>query len=242
MTKKKKLFIISTIVILSFVVIGIVYAFFTDYNEVKNRFRLGSLNIEDYDLSLKKGEVAKTTIEPGDIDILSWTTKNEGTMGAKTRQTLEIYFKDDASAELVDLLHIYPANMTDSAILEDFEKGLNSEYEITAEKVTKAWGNKTIHGLKYQFVSDTLNGTDNKNINQEVNYNLDNSEVTIADFTTDDTSATQDNIAFKVLLSPQTSYLYQGSQVYIRVTTEGMQYTEDGSGTWQIVETAEIGE
>ena len=132
--------------------------------------------------------------------------------------------------------------MTDSAILEDFEKGLNSEYEITAEKVTKAWGNKTIHGLKYQFVSDTLNGTDNKNINQEVNYNLDNSEVTIADFTTDDTSATQDNIAFKVLLSPQTSYLYQGSQVYIRVTTEGMQYTEDGSGTWQIVETAEIGE
>ena len=58
---------------------------------MKNRFRLGSLNIEDYDLSLKKGEVAKTTIEPGDIDSLSWTTKNEGTMGAKTRQKLEIY-------------------------------------------------------------------------------------------------------------------------------------------------------
>ena len=41
-------------------------------------------------------------------------------------------------------------------------------------------------------------------------------------------------------MNPQTSYLYEGTDIKVIITTEGMQYTEDGSESWKVLDTQEI--
>ena len=241
MTKKKRIIIISSIVVASFIIMGIVYAFFTDFEQLTNRLVAGTLNIEDTEISFKKanGENADL-LEPGDINTLSWTTKNVGTAGALTRQTLELYWTDDLDVGVNTLIYMYPANMTDEAILEDYAKGENSEYAIDFTEVTRTIEGKNKNGVKYQFVGDTLNGSDNIEVSNEVNYNSDVAAVIDSNINTDDTNKKEDSIAYKILLSPDTSYLYQGRKLSVFLTTEGMQYTEDGSGTWTVEDTQQI--
>ena len=241
MTKKKRIIIISSIVVASFIIMGIVYAFFTDFEQLTNRLVAGTLNIEDTEISFKEanGENADL-LEPGDINTLSWTTKNVGTAGALTRQTLELYWTDDLDVGVNTLIYMYPANMTDEAILEDYAKGENSEYAIDFTEVTRTIEGKNKNGVKYQFVGDTLNGSDNIEVSNEVNYNSDVAAVIDSNINTDDTNKKEDSIAYKILLSPDTSYLYQGRKLSVFLTTEGMQYTEDGSGTWTVEDTQQI--
>ncbi|MBR2241570.1 MAG: hypothetical protein IJ890_09415 [Clostridia bacterium] len=240
MTRKKRIIIISSIVVVAFVIMGIVYAFFGDSVQKINKIKVGSVRIENLNLSLKKsnGETA-TIIEPADIDTLSWTTSNIGTSGVLTRHTLEIYWKEATDASANNLLAMYPANMSKEAILEDFAKS-EPEYQIETENVSKTESGVTKYGIKYQFVGDTLNGTDGKEVSKEVNYNTSNEAILDANRATDDTSKTVDEIAYRLILSPQTSYLFQGKQLSIKVTTEAMQYTEDGSENWTVVDVQEI--
>lgn len=260
MSKKKKIAIISTMVIAAFIVIGIVYALLSDRQTLYNTTVIGSLNIENTAISVKKPNNEDALIwEPADVNTVSWTTENTGTIAALTRHTLEIYWKDDTDASASDLLYLYPANVTKEAILEDFknEKALPLE----TEKVSKEVNGKTKYGIRYQFIGDILDATDmvveipaekQDDIIKEVNYNKQvdsnndsnnnsNNEATNSiideDINTDDANTLLDSIAFKLLVSPQTSYLFQGRELSIKVTTEAMQYTEDGSETWTVVST-----
>ena len=246
LSKKRKLIIISSIIILSFTVMGFVYALLSDNMNLTNKIRIGSLKIEDIDLQLinsKNEEV--NTILPGDINTIKWTTKNVGTSAALTRHTLEIYW-DEENEELNDInkkmIYIFPANLKEEVILEDYEKGEQSTYMIKTESISSENDGKIKKGIKYQFVGDTLNGTDNKNVSKEVNYNfLDGAEtVTDTNIMTDDSDATKDEISFRLLMNPKTSYLYQGMNVSIKVTTEAMQYTEDGNQNWTVIDTVVI--
>ena len=79
-----------------------------------------------------------------------------------------------------------------------------------------------------------------KNISKEVNYNISKESVIDKNISTDDSNATIDEIAYKILLSPKTSYLYQGNKIHVKVITEAMQYTEDGSENWKIADIQEI--
>ena len=102
--------------------------------------------------------------------------------------------------------------------------------------------------MKYDpfvVVGDTLNGSDGKDVSKEVNYNLANNDVSDSsvideNINTDDNSKTEDEISFRLLISPKMSYLFQGKNVSVKVTTEAMQYTESGSGNWTVVDTIEI--
>lgn len=244
MSNKKKIAIISTVVVISIIIMGIVYALMSDFVEIPNTFTVGSVKIKDLNLKLTKsnGEVA-TLLEPADIDTISWTTENIGTAGVLTRHTLEIYWEDDVDADAADLLYLYPANMSKEAIWTDFENvdaGSESDYLIETEKVSKVVATKTKYGIKYQFVGDALNGSDNVEVSNEVNYNTTAEAVIDSNNTTDDESKTKDEIAFRLLFSPKASYLFQGKSVSIKVTTEAMQYTEDGSANWTVVETQTI--
>lgn len=239
--KKKKIIIISTIVITSFIIIGIVYALVSGKLNLFGKTTTGSVEIETLNLSLKKTNGSEVNVlEPADINILSWTTKNIGTSGILTRHTLEIYWNDETDANANNLLYLYPANMSKEAILADYEKGEESKYLIKTEKVSKTVNGQVRYGIKYQFLGDTLDGTDMTGVSKEKDYNLNNSEVTIENAKTDDNESTSDSIAYKILLSPKTSYLYQGKNVSVKVTTEAMQYTEAGSENWKVVDTQEI--
>ena len=90
-------------------------------------------------------------------------------------------------------------------------------------------------GIEYQFLGDVLDGTKMTGKSKEVNYN---SESFVN--TTDDKSEVEDEIAFNILLSPNTSYLYEGKTITIKVVTEAMQFTEEGKEEWQIVDTQTI--
>jgi hypothetical protein len=241
MSKKKKIAIITTVVLLSFVVIGTVYALMSDSIKKVNPFTIGSVEIKDLNLQITKSNGSNATVlEPADIDTVSWTTENIGRTGVLTRHTLEIYWEEDVGPEASSLLYLYPANMSKEAILTDFAKvyaGQESQYLLKTEAVSKTVGEKTKHGIKYQFVGDALNGKDNVEVSNEVNYNSDTEEIIDSTITTDDTSKTTDSIAFRLLVSPKTSYLFQGKSVSITVTTEAMQYTESGSATWTVVDT-----
>lgn len=239
--KKKKIIIISTIVITSFIIIGIVYALVSGKLNLFGKTTTGSVEIETLNLSLKKTNGSEVNVlEPADINILSWTTKNIGTSGILTRHTLEIYWNDETDANANNLLYLYPANMSKEAILADYEKGEESKYLIKTEKVSKTVNGQVRYGIKYQFLGDTLDGTDMTGVSKEKDYNLNNSEVTIENAKTDDNESASDSIAYKILLSPKTSYLYQGKNVSVKVTTEAMQYTEAGSENWKVVDTQEI--
>jgi len=234
--KKKKAIIITTIVITIFTIIGIAYALVSDNLNLFGKTTTGSVKIETLNLSFKKSNGDEVNvIEPADINTISWTTKNIGTSGILTRHTLEIYWNDETDENANNLLYLYPANVSREEILSDYENAEQSKYLIKTEKVSKEVDGTTRYGIKYQFVGDVLDGTDMKNISKEVNYNLSDFEST-----SDDNDAVLDNISYKLLLSPKTSYLLQDKNVSIKVTTEAMQYTEDGSENWSVIDTKEI--
>lgn len=234
--KKKKAIIITTIVITIFTIIGIAYALVSDNLNLFGKTTTGSVKIETLNLSFKKSNGEEVNvIEPADINTISWTTKNIGTSGILTRHTLEIYWNDETDENASNLLYLYPANVSREEILADYENAEQSKYLIKTEKVSKEVNGSTRYGIKYQFVGDVLDGTDMKNISKEVNYNISD-----FDSVSDDNDATLDNISYKLLLSPKTSYLFQNKNVSIKVTTEAMQYTEDGSENWTVIDTKEI--
>lgn len=241
MSKKKKYTIISIVILLSFAIMGIVYALLSDNMQIKNKITIGSVKIENLNLKLKNlKDEEVSSISPADIDILSWTTKNIGTSGVLTRHTLEVYWTDESNDNVGKMLYLYPANMTNEAILEDYKNGDTSQYMLKTKLSSKEIDGRTRYGFKYQFVGDTLDGTSMQNVSKEINYNSTESSVIDSNISTDDTDSTIDTIAYKLLLSPETSYIYQGMKVYVKLTTEAMQYTEDGSAEWKVVDTQEL--
>lgn len=252
MSKKKKIGIITAIVVASFIIMGIVYALFSDRIQIVNKLKIGTLQIDDLNLTLKKenGDT-EDVLEPADLDTISWTTKNVGTSGALTRHILEIYWKDASNTNLSDVLYLYPANLSKETILADFQNiqdGNASTYVLDTETFTRDVIGGTTNGIKYKFVGDRLKGSDNKSVIKdgeqasvaEVNYNSTDTTIIDTNISTDDTSETQDEISFRMLVSPKMSYLLQGKRIEIKVTTEAMQYTEDGSENWTVVDTITV--
>ena len=244
MSNKKKIGIIAAIIVISFVIMGFVYAFFSDNVQITNKIKIGTVRIDDLNLTLKKENgTLEDVLEPADIDTISWTTKNIGTSGVLTRHILEIYWQEDTDIDASNLLYLYPANISKQAILTDFEKiqkGEESTYLIKTESINEEVSGGKKYGMKYKFVGDALNGSDGNEVSKEVNYN--STEATIIDenISTDDTSKTDDEISFRVLVTPKLSYLFQGKPVSIKVTTEAMQYTEEGEENWTVVDTIEV--
>lgn len=248
MSKKKKIGIISAIVVASFIIMGIVYALFSDRIQIENKLKIGTLKIDDLNLTLKKenGDT-EDALEPADLDTISWTTENIGTSGALTRHILEIYWKDASNTNLSDVLYLYPANISREAALADFEnmqEGNASTYLLDTETFTKDVTGGTTNGIKYKFVGDRLKGSDGKSVIKngeeasvaEINYNSTNTSIIDGNISTDDASETKDDISFRMLVSPKMSYLLQGKKIEIKVTTEAMQFTEDGSENWTVVD------
>lgn len=254
MNKKKKAIIITSVVLASFVIIGIVYALLSDRILIKNKFKVGTVHIDTYDLKLTENYGDADSVQyvaPSDIVTLSWTTENIGTSAVLSRQTLEIRWTGNLN------FYMYPANMTKEAILADYAKiqaGQESQ-ALRTEPITEVVNGETkTVGLRYSFVSDVLDGTSNTaqdSVSSEANYNMiyeapegESQEVSPIDvaINTDDTDKVKDKVAFRLLLNPKTNYLNQGKIVSIKVKTEGMQYTTQGSqdGTWVAADVEEI--
>lgn len=231
--KKKKIIIITTIVLALIIIIALGYAVITGNLNLFGKTKTGSVKIETINAKIENSKGEKVDfLEPADINTLTWTTKNIGTSGILTRHTLEIYWNEGADEKSSELLYLYPANISQEEILADYETG---EKQIKVEKVSKTEGNIVRYGIKYQFEGDTLDGTDMNGVSAEKDYNSPQFEST-----TDDKDAMLDIIEFKVFLSPKISYLYQGLPVTVTVTTEAMQYTEDGKGDWAVIDTKQI--
>ena len=134
-------------------------------------------------------------------------------------------------------IYLYPANMSKEEIIEDFKKGEDSQYaiDVTSGTITLDSGEEK-NGIEYSLLGDSLDGSEMVGKSKEINYNS-------VDFdkTTDDSSTTEDTIAFNILLSPKTSYLFAGKTITIKVVTEAMQYTDEGKAEWKIVDTQTIG-
>lgn len=237
MSKKKKTIIISAIVLVAMVIMGIVYAIFTDTISVKNKFKVGSVHIDTKDLLIKEN-LADTTkdalLAPGDIDYITWTTENLGATAVLTRHNLEITWEGEQQ------LYLYPANIPNEIIEADF-KNNNAGNAIATVPITELiGGEEKVVGMKYNFIGDTLDGEDNvasNSVSKEENYNS-------ASYTnnTDDTEKKLDKVAFKILISPKTNYLQQGKKINLKVKTEGMQYTQEGSQAenWVAADVEEI--
>ena len=210
MSKRKKTIIIASVVVAAFAIMGIVYALLGDKTELINKITVGTVQIDSLNLRLTdKNSEEATLMAPADIDTLSWTTKNMGTSGVLTRHTLEIYYDDGVD------FYMYPANMSEEAIYADFEKiqnGEESQYLIQTQPIT---GEKS--GIKYSFIGDTLNGSDNKDVSHEVNYNTTVESIKDSNINTDDDNKKNDEIAFRLLLSPKTSYLEQGKKISVKM-------------------------
>lgn len=234
--KKRKIILISAIILISFIVISFAYTLVTGKLELFNKTTTGTVQIETLNLTFSKLSGEKVDIlEPADVCKISWQTKNIGTSGILTRHTLEIYWNDETNENSAELLKLYPANLSKEQILSDYSNLETNNYLIQTEKVSKKVDNKTLYGIKYSFVGDTLKGTNGEEISKEQNYNNENFENT-----TDDNDSTYDSIAFRLLLSPDTSYLYQNKKLSVYIVTEAMQYTENGSEQWEVVDTKKI--
>ena len=129
------------IVIISFIIMGVVYALFSDRIELTNKLKIGSVKIDDLNLTLKKenGDL-EDVIEPADLDTISWTTKNLGTSGVLTRHVLEIYWQEATDIDSSELMFLYPANISRQAVIADFNKiknGGTSDYGLNTEPISK---------------------------------------------------------------------------------------------------------
>lgn len=233
----KKTVIFSIIIVMVFVILMTSYALFTDVITKNNKFTMGNLKIENRDLKVenkltKTMETEITVWSPGDANIITWNTVNVGTVGAKTRHTIQVYWKnsniDDSAQELI---YLYPVNMTNEEILQDYAGEKTNAISVDRQAIIQV-NNENKKGFSYTFYGDTLNGSDNKNIATEVDY--DNKNFGTTEFTSVESDDTLDKIAFRILLSPSAPYLYQKEQLSVHIITEALQYTEDGNGEWQI--------
>lgn len=234
--KKKKIGLIILVIV---IIVGIVLATVSINRLIQNFVKSGTVQVEEINLQLKdsEGNVTKEIAdwEPGDVDLVTWKVKNIGTSAVYTRNKLQIYWNEEVLSNN-QVIYLYPANMSKQEIIEDFKKGEDSKYKlnVTSGEITLD-DNNVKKGIEYQFLGDVLDGTKMTGKSKEVNYN---SESYVN--TTDDKSEVEDEIAFNILLSPNTSYLYEGKTLTIKVVTEAMQFTEEGKEEWQIVDTQTI--
>ncbi len=234
--KKRKIGVIILVIV---IIVGIVLATVSINRLIQNLVKSGTVQVEEINLQLKdlEGNVTKEIAdwEPGDVDLVTWKVKNIGTAAVYTRNKLQIYWNEEVLNNN-QVIYLYPANMNKQEIIEDFKKGEDSKYKlnVTSGEITLD-DNNVKKGIEYQFLGDVLDGTKMTGKSNEVNYN---SESFVN--TTDDKSEVEDEIAFNILLSPNTSYLYEGKTITIKVVTEAMQFTEEGKEEWQIVDTQTI--
>lgn len=234
--KKRKIGVIILVIV---IIVGIVLATVSINRLIQNLVKSGTVQVEEINLQLKdlEGNVTKEIAdwEPGDVDLVTWKVKNIGTAAVYTRNKLQIYWNEEVLNNN-QVIYLYPANMNKQEIIEDFKKGEDSKYKlnVTSGEITLD-DNNVKKGIEYQFLGDVLDGTKMTGKSNEVNYN---SESFVN--TTDDKSQVEDEIAFNILLSPNTSYLYEGKTITIKVVTEAMQFTEEGKEEWQIVDTQTI--
>lgn len=233
----KRIVIISLIAIIIIALLTVSYAIFTDVVTKNNKISFGNLQIENRNLQLenkltKTMEAKITSWAPGDANIITWNTVNVGTAAAKTRQTIQVYWEnsniEDSAKELI---YLYPVNMTNEEVLQDFN-GEKTNLIQTDTQASIKIDDENKKGISYTFYGDTLDGTDRKGVSTEVDYDNKNFGTTV--FTTVENDTILDKIGFRILLSPTASYLYQDEQLSVRIITEAMQYTEDGSGEWQV--------
>ena len=238
--KNKKKKIVSAGLIIG-VVAGITFAITSSEKILENLVKSGTVEVESINLQLKdlNGNVSKeiSDWEPGDVDLITWNVKNVGTAAVYTRNKIQIYWNEDVPNDS-QYIYLYPANMSKEEIIEDFQKGEDSKYaiDVTSGTITLDSGKKK-NGIEYSFFGDSLDGSEMVGKSKETNYNSE-------DFnkTTDDLSTTEDAIAFNILLSPKTTYLFGGKTITIKVVTEAMQYTDEGKAEWKIVDTQTIGD
>lgn len=236
--QKKRIIIISALIAFCICGFGIVFAILQTTDTAENKLKIGSLDVDIKNLKLvDKNNVEKVPgdtikIQPGDINTLNFTGENVGTATALTRYTVEVYWKDVADvAEITNsnpssLFALYPATMSNENIIADFysenttqtgtsNEGTNSgNTRITTETFTKEVDGKTVYGIKYKFLGDTLDGSVGPVVSNK----------------------TSQDFGFKILLSNKLSYLYQNKDIGIEITSEALQYTEQGSSNWNVTD------
>ncbi|MBE5965122.1 MAG: hypothetical protein E7252_09445 [Lachnospira sp.] len=235
--KKKSKLLIASLIIIAGIVIAV-----TVGGIIQAIVKAGTVKVDKINLKLTdaNGNESKELRdwEPGDIDMISWKVKNIGTAAVYTRNKLQIYWNEPVDDEL-KVIYLYPANMSRQEILNDFKKGEEAEYAIPVEIGTIDFGGSVGEkvGIQYEFLGDVLDGTKMTGKSQEVDYNL---QANVK--TTDDNSSTEDDIAFYILFSPKTSFVFENKTVTINVITEAMQCTAEGKAEWQIVDSQSIGD
>lgn len=235
--KKKK---IKIGVITAITIAGLSIAAVTANKALENVVTSGTVNVEAINLQIKDKDGNNTkelkSWDPGDVNMITWKVKNSGTAAVYTRNRISIYWNEDFD-DNEQVLYLYPANMSKSEIIEDYKKGADSKYAINVEVGDITLEDGTIkRGIQYSFNGDSLDGSEMTGLSKEENYNS-------ADFTsaTDDSNVSEDDIAFNILLSPKTTYLYGDKTITIDVVTEAMQHTDDGKEEWHIVDKQSIG-
>lgn len=239
----KKVLLIVLIIIAALAFMTAAYAVISKVYEINQKTTTGTVIIEKINLKIEDrltGEMKEqlTQWSPGDASLLTWNTVNIGTAAIKTRHTIQVYWNDsDIEETAQDLLYLYPANMTNAEVLTDYKNGkenaieIDKETSITVDDVEKV-------GFSYSFYGDTLDGTDQKGQASEVNY--DNGEFGTNTFTTTETNTQLDKIGFRILLSPDTSYLMQEETLSIKVLTEVLQNTQNGAEEWTLESVEEL--
>ena len=240
MDKQKKSKKVKIIVGTVLVIAGVSIAAVTANKVIENTVKSGTVSVESINLQLtdETGNSTKnlTSWDPGDVETISWKVKNNGTAAVYTRNRLRVYWNEE-TPDNEKVLYLYPANVGKSDILNDIEKGENAEYAIKAEygKITLDDGTVK-NGYEYELFGDILDGSEMTGKSEEVNYNIQ-----AFNSMTDDSNATEDDVAFNLVLSPKTSYLYGKNTLTIEVVTEAMQCTEDGKEAWNIVNIQTLG-
>lgn len=240
MDKQKKSKKIKILVGTVLVIAGVSVAAVTANKVIENTVKSGTVSVESINLQLtdESGNSTKnlSSWDPGDVQTVSWKVKNSGTAAVYTRNKLRVYWNEE-TPDNEKVLYLYPANVSKSEILKDIAKGENAEYAIKAEygQITLDDGTEK-KGYEYELFGDILDGSEMTGKSEEVNYNIQ-----AFDKTTDDTNAVEDDVAFNLLLSPKTSFLYGKNTLTIEVVTEAMQCTEDGKEEWNIVSIQTLG-
>ena len=233
--KKKTKAVVTSLIIIAGIAIAVTIGGVIQFWVKAGTVKVDKINLQ---ISDSDGNAGKEVVDwdPGDIKRVSWKVKNIGTAAVYTRNRIVIYWNEEINTD-TQMLYLYPANMSQQEIMTDYKKGEDAEHaiEVNVGDIEVEPG-VTKNGLEYIFYGDVLDGSKMTGKSKEVDYNI---ESNVKE--TDDTSTTEDDIAFNIFFSNKASYLYEGKTVTVKVITEAMQCTEDGKAEWHIVDSQSIG-
>lgn len=215
--QKKTIIGLLSIILASILILGVSFAFFSDYITTNIIGTAGTVKLKPSTLLINSSTDPITDWKPGDVTTLEWTVENAGNKSVYTKSTLEIAWNTEEDIKELGSIYLYPNDMTDVEIRNDISNGGENSIHIGDDQNTIKIDTNTTKGYLYTFWGNVLDGI--------------GTAAEIGDAKTPDSNmsnlppqTSSQTINFKLAFSLNATVNLSDLPVYVNVTSECWQF------------------